>query len=144
MRKLFFTAAAALMLASCGGSAEPEAAEPIVPTHLNGSWTASSLVMGGNAFPPEMTKGINLKINSYVYETKAMGQSETGKLVYHDDHTPKRLEIVPENGPMSGTTMYAIYKLEGNQMTVAYSPADYPSGFASTAANQYLVTVYTR
>ncbi len=146
MRKLIYASVLTISLAACGGNTEPEIEASKVPTHLNGNWNATSLVMGGNELPAEMTKEISITINNLTYETRAMGQKETGTMVYHDDHTPLRLDIMPKNGPMAGNTLKAIYKLEGEKLTVAYNTTseDYPSGFYSNAENGYLVTVYTR
>lgn len=144
MRQLFFTPVLALTLASCGAATETDMDTPQIPTHLNGNWTAESAIMAGNAFPADMTKTISLKIDSLIYKSSTMGQSEEGKLVYHDNHTPARLEILPENGPMAGKTLYAIYKIDGTALTVSYDMTKFPSDFTSTADNKYLVIDFTR
>ena len=146
MRKLFYFALIAGSLAACGGSAEPEITAPTVPAHLDGNWTVSSAIMGGNEFPPEVTESMSLYIDGTSYETEAMGVKETGTLIYYDNQSPKRMDITATEGPNEGTVIKTIYKLDGDVMTVSYNmmSEDYPTSFESTAENMYIVSVYNR
>jgi uncharacterized protein (TIGR03067 family) len=89
---------------------------------------------------------ITLEIKDKNYIVKAGGQNDEGTLTISTSAKPLTMEITGTNGPNKGKTYRAIYKLDGDTLTICYDLAgkEYPKDFTSTKKSMQFLVVYQR
>jgi uncharacterized protein (TIGR03067 family) len=112
---------------------------------LEGIWQLTEGVMGGKAFPPEVTKAIKLELSPGKYVVPAEPKDE-GTVKYLPNTSPSAMEITGTAGPNKGKTFPAIYELKGDTLTVCYdlSGKARPTEFASKTGTLLFLAKYTR
>jgi uncharacterized protein (TIGR03067 family) len=113
---------------------------------LQGLWAPQTMTLGGNDLPEEIRKMITLEIKDKNYIVKAGGQNDEGTLTISTSAKPLTMEITGTNGPNKGKTYRAIYKLDGDTLTICYDLAgkEYPKDFTSTKKSMQFLVVYQR
>ncbi|HEX4589144.1 MAG TPA: TIGR03067 domain-containing protein [Gemmataceae bacterium] len=112
---------------------------------LEGKWQMTEGVVGGRPFPPAVAKGITLTIADGKYFVMAENKDE-GTVKYFPDASPKALEITGTDGPNKGKTFPAIYKLDGDTLTVCYdlSGKARPTEFKSKPGTALFLATYKK
>lgn len=128
--------ALALAFASCSGG--DEAPTPV----LAGAWTPRSAQLGGQELPIETFQGANLNLTADAYEFLG----DRGSYALLPGSTPAALDIRGVEGPNAGRTIPAIYRLDGDRLTVCYQLGEgaRPTEFASPAGSQVFLVSYER
>lgn len=113
---------------------------------LQGTWLPASAELGGQPFPEQVTKSMRLTIEGDKYIVMVGPQKDEGTTKLDASKSPKTLEIRGTEGPNKGKTIPAIYKIEGNTLTVCYNLGgkDYPTEFVSKAGTQFFLVKYQR
>jgi uncharacterized protein (TIGR03067 family) len=87
---------------------------------LEGTWSLSSAVMAGKPFPEQLVKTMSLTMKDGRY-TVMVGQGKDEGTAKHDaSKYPKTMDITGTDGPNKGKTMLAIYKIDGDALTICY------------------------
>jgi len=116
---------------------------------ITGAWSMTTSEMNGQKVPDDEMKKLSLVLTMKdgKYTTASAGQqTDAGDYTADEAASPKTFEIKPGEGPRKGTVMKAIYKLEGDTLTVCYDVAgkEYPKEFKTQADDGRLVAVYKR
>jgi uncharacterized protein (TIGR03067 family) len=113
---------------------------------IQGLWLPSSADLGGNRFPDEVRKAIRLEVRDGKYTVTVGEQPDKGTIKLNPSARPKELDIAGTEGPNKGRTILAIYRLEGDTLTVCYdlSGKSRPTEFKSTAGTQLFLVTYKR
>src|SRR5262245_27871795 len=112
---------------------------------LEGRWKVVAGVQGGQEIAKE-----KLPRTTYVLHADGVVTAETpdgetmGTLTVDSGKNPKTLDIVLESGEFKGKKQYAIYKLEGDRLTIVATPpgsavADRPRDFGAKDSNSKLL-----
>ncbi len=113
---------------------------------IDGSWTPFEAVMNGNPLPPDFIETFTLKINGTAYEIYLGNSVDKGSVKFLPHAIPQAMDLNAEDGPNAGKKIPAIFKLQGNFLTVAYNmnSAERPHSFVSTKENNLYVVKYKK
>lgn len=113
---------------------------------LEGTWSPVDFKIGGKSGVPESIKDFKLTIAGGTYSLAAGKETDKGTLKLDDKATPKGMDVVGTDGPSKGKTVRAIYKLDGDKLTICYAldGKDRPTAFESTKENGWLLATYQR
>ena len=119
----------------------------LAPTDMKalvGRWTVTKAELGGeDVF--NIAKDLKLEIlEGGKYTSKLGDGQEDGSLSLDPVTPPKRMDLKPISGPGKGKTIKAIYKLEGDTLTVCYADGPRPTKFATKSGTTELLMVYKR
>jgi uncharacterized protein (TIGR03067 family) len=80
------------------------------------------------------------------YTVTVNGQKDSGTITLDSAKTPKVMTIKSTEGPNKGKTIPAIYKLDGDALTVCYNldGKDPPTAFATKPDTQLFLATYKR
>jgi uncharacterized protein (TIGR03067 family) len=94
----------------------------------------------------DLIKDLVLTIDEGKYATKLGGLKDADSLTLDPSATPKSMVIKPTEGPLKGKALKAIYKLDGDNLTICYDAEgkEAPKKFESTAENKFLLVEYKR
>lgn len=108
---------------------------------LNGNWIPVKQEMGGNDLPKAFYEKQVLLINDDAY-TLTAESVDRGNLNYGDG----KMEIEGKEGVNAGKTFKAIYKLEGNTLTICYNLRGdkYPTNFQTKDEPFYFLSVFIK
>jgi len=141
---LFSALALALSLVASGGAGADDKKAPADDQKaFQGSWTLEKFESSDGAGPPEDV----LKKTKFVFEgtkmTIDMGEMKHfGEVKWLGDKKPKRLDIVPGDGPDAGKTFAGIYELTGDTLKMCIShTATAPTEFAAKGDKVMLITL---
>jgi uncharacterized protein (TIGR03067 family) len=131
-------------LAFCGANRaddKPAASEKT----LEGKWQLTEGIAGGRPLPPAAAKGITLTLSPGKYVVMAENKDE-GTVKYIPDASPKAMEITGTDGPNKGKTFAAIYKLDGDTLTICYdlSGKARPTEFKSKPGTALFLATYKK
>lgn len=138
-----FAPAAAFLLASLAvASAQP--ADDLKA--MVGKWALVKAELGGN----DVTAG--LKYAEFemraggAYRVKIGAEADEGAVTVDPAKAPKQMDVVGKAGPNAGRTIKAVYKLDGDALTVCYelSDGDRPTAFQSKAGTKQFLVEYKR
>ena len=109
---------------------------------IEGSWQISSAMMGGQDLPIQGLQGTPLVLQGGHYTF----QNDTGDYSIVPATSPAAIDVHGVHGPNAGKTIPAIYKLEGDTLTICYNllGTDRPAEFASGPGSQLFLARYTR
>ena len=120
---------AALALAGALAAQDKKGAES-----LEGKWEVTAQTVDGKMSEPEELKNVFAVVKgekvTFLYKDKERGTA-TQKL--DPKKSPKQVDVTYEDGPLKGTTLKGIYKLEGDTLTICLGGLgkDRPTEFAS-------------
>ena len=96
---------------------------------LKGSWKVVAGLQRGQEIAKDKLPRITYVLHADGKVTARTPEGETlGTLTVDPAKNPKTLDIVLESGEAKGKKQYAIYKLEGDKMTIFVTPPDSPDG----------------
>ena len=138
-----FAPAAAFVLASLAvASAQP--ADDVKAAA--GKWTIAKATVAGKDFTAAF-KSLELQLApDGGYTLTIDGKTDKGTTKVDATKTPREMDITGTEGPNKGKTMKAIYKLDGDAMTVCYELGDgpRPTAFESKAGTPVFLAEYKR
>jgi uncharacterized protein (TIGR03067 family) len=117
---------------------------------LQGTWRVAAIEEQGQKLPAEKVAKLELTltIQGDKYNEKVKGETvEEGTIKMQADKNPRQMDILIATGKDKGKTQLAIYKLEGDTLTVAIAPADSkerPTRFTTEAGSSFGVQVFRR
>jgi uncharacterized protein (TIGR03067 family) len=113
---------------------------------LKSEWTvAKATLAGDDAF--EFLKVLEFTIHDDGKYTAKHGEvRDEGVFTLDLSATPKSMVIKPTGGPSKDKVLTAIYKLDGDTLTICYDMDGKvnPTKFESTAENKFLLVEYKR
>ena len=139
--KLFFLGVISLILTTTTQAGDDQADSKA----LQGTWLPTSAELAGKPFPEQFRKSLKLTIKDDRYIVMAE-QKDEGTLKLDAGKTPKTMEIKGTEGPNKGKTIPAIYKIDGDSLTICYNLAgkDYPTEFKSKSGTKLFLVEYKR
>ena len=113
---------------------------------LNGSWSPTAAELGGKPFPEETLRIIKLTVTEGKYRVTVGDKPDEGTVKIDPTKKPPTMEITGTKGPNQGKTFLAIYKVDGDTLTVCYdlSGKAYPTEFKSKADTALYLVTYKR
>lgn len=101
---------------------------------LDGRWQANYAEQAGQPLPANITTTLVLQLADGRYDL----QNDHGTVSILDEN---RMEITGTEGPNKGKTIKAIYKRDGNSLTICYdlTGQNFPSDFATANTKLFLV-----
>jgi uncharacterized protein (TIGR03067 family) len=108
---------------------------------LNGVWIPIQQEMGGKPIPVIATASQKLTIQDTTY-TLVAESTDRGTVIYSGG----KMDIYGKEGPNAGKHFRAIYKLEGEQLTICYdlSGDQYPAGYETSQHPYYFLSVFKK
>jgi uncharacterized protein (TIGR03067 family) len=109
---------------------------------LDGTWVATSALLGGTAFPPVVLATIRLTLNAGQY---TMG-NDHGTYRVDARAFPAAIDVSGIDGPNKGRQIPAIYELTGDELTICFdlSCEARPKSFHSPAGSKAFLVKYRR
>jgi uncharacterized protein (TIGR03067 family) len=107
---------------------------------LAGTYKAVSVEKRGVPAPREFTEKFSLTIKGdLVTADTGDGPAKTAKVKVDPTKKPAQIDISPEDGVENGKTFLGIYKLDKDELTLAYAEkGDRPKDFTSDASTTVL------
>lgn len=141
---LFTVVAAGLLLAADS----PKDAAKEEQGKMQGTWKMVALTSNGMEAPAEKIQDLRLTVRDNEYTVKN-GNDTVAVLTFTLDPTKKikEIDLTYKEGERRGKTNKAIYKLDGDTLTLCRhnSPdQDRPTEFASKPDSQHILTVWKR
>jgi uncharacterized protein (TIGR03067 family) len=100
----------------------------------DGTWKPVSVELGGEPLPEEVLDTMMLMLEGNSYFMKAGEQLDRGTIAFDEAVTPLRMDITGTKGPNAGKHIPAIWRLEGDLLTICYGlegesrPASFTTG----------------
>jgi uncharacterized protein (TIGR03067 family) len=113
---------------------------------LVGKWKLEKAEVGGKDMLDQF-KTLEFEIQADgKYRLKLGGQPDEGSFTVDSSKTPKQMEIKGTSGPNKGKTIPAIYKIDGDTVTICYQlgGSDRPTAFESKPDTKLFLAVYKR
>ncbi len=132
-RTALFAGMLSLSLAAC---TSPQVRQATV----EGDWALTSATLGGKELPLASFGGLlRLHGGNYVF------QNDSGSYVLLEGK-PRAMDVLGAQGPNAGKTIPAIYRLDGDAITICYdlSGKARPVEFKSAAGTLQFLAVYAR
>ncbi|AWM41337.1 hypothetical protein GobsT_00340 [Gemmata obscuriglobus] len=112
-----------------------------------GNWTVEKAELGGKD-STVVFKTLKFEIREGGKYTVELGEKDEGAFTVNASKSPKEMDIMSDQGPNKGKTIKAIYKLDGDALTVCYNldpnkPAR-PEKFESPASSKTFLVTYKR
>ena len=113
-----------------------------------GKWKVEKAELSGKDIT-EQLKELKLEILAGAKYSVVFGkETDDGALAIDPAKTPKTMDAKGNGGPNKGKTVKAIYKLDGDTLTVCYDhnadAAKYPAKFETKEGTTLLLVVYKR
>jgi uncharacterized protein (TIGR03067 family) len=142
MKRLLLVVLAALLL-PVGTRGEDAAGELAA---IAGTWIPVEAELGGQKFPDEVLKTIELIIRDDTYEVHVGPQVDRGKIQLVPTLDPKGIDIIGTQGPNAGKTLLAIYQRTGDTLQICYDlqGKKRPTEFKTQQDTQYFLVRYRR
>jgi len=112
---------------------------------IQGTWKAASGEIGGKSLPKELLAKMILKITGNRYDYDEGNGHDLGDLKLVPSHGPSAMDIIGTEGPNKGKTYLAIYRAEGDTLTIIYGLGPTrPTSFEEKNTPTSLVMKYHR
>ena len=113
---------------------------------LQGTWLPATAELAGLPVPEDYRKSMKLTIKDDHYLVMAANHKDEGTCKVDSGKSPKTIEINGTKGPNQGKTIPAIYKIDGDALTVCYNLGgkDYPTEFKTKAGTKLFLVEYKR
>ena len=115
---------------------------------LQGEWALVGREIDGEKDAPEDVEKSRIKIvikgNKVTLSSRGDPVGAEGTLKVFPDAKPKAVELTHTSGDMKGQKAYAIYKLEGDRLTVCRSPTKRPTEFTTKPNSDRVILIYKR
>lgn len=113
---------------------------------LQGTWLPATAELAGLPVPEEYRKSMKLTIKDDRYLVMAANQKDEGTCKVDSGKSPKTMEINGSQGPNKGKTIPAIYKIDGDSLTICYNLGgkDHPTEFKTKAGTKLFLVEYKR
>jgi uncharacterized protein (TIGR03067 family) len=111
---------------------------------IQGTWLASAAELGGQKYPDEIVKTIQLVVKGDTYLVTVGAGPDRGTLKVDVSAKPKAMDITGTEGPNKGKTIPAIYETNGNTLRICYdlSGKNRPLGFKTETGTQLFLVTY--
>ncbi len=111
-----------------------------------GTWLVVSMETDGDLAPPEKLAKIKLTVDGTDYHFQNGSFHEHGSYKFDAAARPKALDIVVGDGPDKGKVHLAIYKIEGDRLTLGLDAANKkrPDSFDAAKGTGRIVEVWKR
>ncbi|MDB5311357.1 MAG: hypothetical protein JWO38_5559 [Gemmataceae bacterium] len=124
--KRFAVVGVALALAFSGGLS----ADDKVPAGLEGTYKAVALTRDGKDEPADLVAGVKMKITGGEMIFSVKDKSFPAKFKVDSKAKPATIDIAPSDGPEKGKTFPGIYKVEDDELLIAFTEkGDRPTEF---------------
>lgn len=115
---------------------------------LVGKWRVEKSELGGKDIT-EVLKVLKFEISEGGKYLAQHGENkDEGTFTVDPSKSPKQMVVKGNGGPNKGKTIKAIYKLDGDTLTICYNfdadKGDYPAKFESKPDTMLLLTTYKR
>jgi uncharacterized protein (TIGR03067 family) len=145
MKNTFLTIVAVSLVSSV--SAALLAQQPARPDSLEGTWKLASVQINAQPLSMEKLQEARLVVQGPKYSL-ALGETRLEMThVLHADKQPKAMDLTVAEGPEKGKVFRAIYKLEGETLTVCRNimpGQERPTDFASKPDTGLMLGVWKR
>jgi uncharacterized protein (TIGR03067 family) len=113
---------------------------------LQGTWALASAELAGKPFPEQLVKSMSLTMKDGRYTVMVGQGKDEGTCKLDSSKTPKTIDITGTDGPNKGKTFLAIYKLDGDSLSICYdlSGKAYPTEFKSKPDTKLFLVEYKR
>jgi uncharacterized protein (TIGR03067 family) len=111
-----------------------------------GKWSLTKAELGGMDVLDHL-KDLKFEIREGGKYTAQLGEEkDEGTFTADPGKTPKEMDIKATGGPLGGQTVKAIYKLDGDTMTICYDlgGGERPTKFETKADTKLFLAVYQR
>jgi uncharacterized protein (TIGR03067 family) len=115
---------------------------------IKGNWRAVSIKQGKQSVPDEDVKAFKFSLDGKNY-TNTIGTEaiEEGGYSIDASKMPKTIDFDIKKGPDAGKKQLGLYKIEGDKLTIAASPAgsvERPKALDAEGADEVVVIVLER
>ena len=112
----------------------------------DGTWKPVSVELGGQPLPESVLRTMELMLEGNSYLMRAGEQLDRGTMAFHEETLPLRMDIRGTGGPNAGKTIPAIWRLEGDLLTICYGleGESRPSSFATGTNPKVFLVKYRR
>jgi uncharacterized protein (TIGR03067 family) len=136
-------------LFSIGTGIADDAAAKKLLKELEGKYTPSSMIRGGEEAPPEFIKSVNFTIKGDTltvhFKKGDTGEDKAAILVLDPSQKPTAIDMTPKEGPEAGKPVLGILKVETGSVTLCWADrgdkTDRPKEFTSTKENKQFLIV---
>jgi uncharacterized protein (TIGR03067 family) len=115
---------------------------------LEGEWVLVGREFDGEKDSAEEVEKSRIKVvikgDKLTATSRGDPDGATYTLKVFPDANPKASELSYTSGPMKGQKAYAIYKLDGDQLTVCRSPSKRPTEFSTKPNSDRAILIYKR
>ena len=147
MHKTIVLVAVLAAAAVAAGQDRPKAPAKADVDAIQGSWVASAAEVNGGPMGADSLKLVRLRVegDKYTWQINELGP-ERGTLKLAPEKKPKALDLRCKEGNNQDRTLPAIYRLDGQTLTVCYELGDgeRPKDFKAPAGTMRLAVTYRR
>jgi uncharacterized protein (TIGR03067 family) len=113
---------------------------------LQGTWLPSAAELGGQPFPDEVRKTIQLVIKDDKYTVTVGKAVDQGTIKLNPSAKLKEMDITGTDGPNKGKTFLAIYERDGDTLRICYdlSGKSRPTELKTREGTQLFLVTYKR
>jgi len=113
---------------------------------LDGVWIPIEASLGGQAFPQEVLKSMQLTLDNGKYTLTIGDRRDEGAYTVDTSKKPWSIDVTGDKGPNKGKTYQAIYEIQNGQLSICYdlSAKSRPKEFRSTADTEEFLVRYKR
>lgn len=133
--------AGTLSLIAADDSKKPDVAKKIL-----GTWQLTKGVVGGNPFPEELVKKLQLELTEGKYKLIGAESPDEGTWKIDLGKKPFAMDVKGTDGPNKGKTYPCIFELDGDKLKVCYdlSSKKRPEKFESKPKTLNFLAEYKR
>jgi uncharacterized protein (TIGR03067 family) len=112
---------------------------------LAGTWKPKTASLGDNKIDEMLLETVSLVYEPDKYTLTIGDKTEKGTYMLDASKAPKAMDIFPTEGDNNGKTFLAVYKIDGDSLTICYSltPTVRPEDFEANS-NTLIVVRYER
>lgn len=113
---------------------------------IQGVWLPVTAEIGAKPFPEQLRKTIKLVVDGDKYTVTVGGMTDQGTVMLNMAVKPHEMDIIAGDGANKGKTILAIYKRDGDTLTVCYdvSGTGRPKEFKTKEGAPHFLVTYKR